>query len=300
MNANGHMPKTKKEKMNSKECIPCLLGQTLKFLDTVDADDELSREVLRFALGEVEAVLDGSTAPEVAGRVYSRIVEITGVADPFAKMKDESIRGALGLFERMRSVVGSADDKFAKALELSIAGNAIDLAVVHPDSVGDVIRSLSEFSENKFSIDDGLLLKDDLKDAKIVLVIGDNAGESVFDRLFMELIDGPRLIYAVRGGPTLNDVTFDDAVASGIGAPVEIISTGSAIPGVVLNKASDEFLEIFFKADVVIAKGQGNFETLFDPPRPVYHMFKVKCDSVANIVESSIGDFVIWKNNGKI
>ena len=139
-----------------------------------------------------------------------------------------------------------------------------------------------------------------MKNAETVLVLGDNAGESVFDRLFMELIDVPRLFYAVRGGPVLNDITLEDAVASGITAPVEIISTGSAIPGVVLDKTSSDFREIFYGADVIIAKGQGNFETLFDPPRPVYHLFKVKCDAVARRIGSRIDDFVIWKNDGKI
>ena len=286
--------------MNSKECIPCLLGQALRFLDSAGADEETCRDVLHFALGEVEAVFDGVTSPEVSAIIYARLVEKTGVRDPFAAMKAESIRGALELLPKMRGIVRAAGDPFAKAVELAIAGNAIDLAVVSPDRIGEIFDLLSNFSGNEVSVNDISLLEEELKNAETVLVLGDNAGESVFDRLFMELIDVPRLFYAVRGGPVLNDITLEDAVASGITAPVEIISTGSAIPGVVLDKTSSDFREIFYGADVIIAKGQGNFETLFDPPRPVYHLFKVKCDAVARRIGSRIDDFVIWKNDGKI
>ncbi len=285
--------------MNLLECIPCVLSNTLRTLDTLETDDSVRKEVLQRALLEVRAILDGASAPEVTKEIFQTIKTITGNPDPYSSFKKASTEKALEIFPRLQKKVSRSPDPFAAAIELSVAGNTIDLVTLNPDELPKVIEWLENLSDAKFAVNDIKVLEREVAGAKTILVIGDNAGETVFDKLFLELINVPELYYGVRGAPVLNDVIDDDAVASGIVSPIRIISSGSSMPGTSLSDSSEEFNEVFQRADVVIAKGQGNFETLDDSPRCVYHLFKVKCSGVAGQVGCDVGDFVVWRRDNK-
>ena len=284
--------------MRSLECIPCLLGQALNMVRSTGADNEATRKVLSRALSEVGSIMDGDTAPEICTRIYEELVAATGIKDPFVEFKKASTEAALRLLPRMRELVEKAEDPFEKALEISLAGNVIDLAIMTPEDLPEIVNLLEKFEGEGFAIDDSAELWSEIACAETVLFIGDNAGEAVFDRLLLESLDNPRVYFAVRGGPALNDVTYEDGVASGISKPVEIVSTGYPAPGVILEKSSESFRKLFQKADLVLAKGQGNYETLLNPPRPVFHLFKVKCNAVAENVGCEEGSYVVWKNKG--
>jgi len=139
-----------------------------------------------------------------------------------------------------------------------------------------------------------------LSKSSVLLIVGDNAGEAVFDRALIEAITRlysiQKVYYAVRGAPVINDVTFDDATYAGVDSVAEIITTGSDVPGIVLNECSVQFVELFRTADVVISKGQGNFETLHGCERKVYFLLKVKCGVVAKITNAGIGDILLFSN----
>jgi len=143
-------------------------------------------------------------------------------------------------------------------------------------------------------------LKKALSEAESVLYLGDNAGESVLDRILIEEIKAP-VIYAVRDIPVLNDATYDDAVASGIGESAEIVSSGTTAPGTILRTCNDNFLEIFRNADVVISKGQGNYEALSDVDRSIFFLLRAKCPVVAEDLGVKDGDLILkGMNIGKV
>ncbi len=143
--------------------------------------------------------------------------------------------------------------------------------------------------------------EDRLKHAKTLLIIGDNAGETVFDRVLAEDFSHLDITYAVRSEPVINDATVEDARASGLDRCAGIISTGCNIPGLILEECSEEFLNIFNNADIVISKGQGNFETLSAQKREMFFLLKAKCPVVSKDLGVDINDYVFkWKspNNG--
>ncbi len=283
------------DKMNALECIPCVLDQTLRTLQAVGADDHQKKQIMQGALVEVRSMLDGASAPEATRYIFKNLMATIKNHDPFREFKKASTRAALDMFPRLKKTVSAADNPFAKAIELSVAGNVIDLATITTGDLLEVFSWLDRFTAADFAVNDISELEKEIKGAKVILVIGDNAGETVFDRLFIELIDGPELYYGVRGAPVLNDAVESDAIEAGIEASARIVSSGSTVPGTLLSDVSDEFSALFDSADVVIAKGQGNFETLDKSPRPVYHLFKAKCKAVAAQIGCNIGDFVVWR-----
>jgi uncharacterized protein with ATP-grasp and redox domains len=185
-------------------------------------------------------------------------------------------------------------DSLLAAVKLSIAGNSMDLGVVSEfGDVGDLARRLIE---TDLGVDDYVDLRERLEQADNVLVIGDNSGEIVFDRVLMEQmrrINRCRYTYMVRGRPVINDVTRQDAKDVGIDSVAEITDTGAGTPGLVLSACSVGAYEHFMRADLVISKGQGNYESLSDAPREVFFLLLAKCDVVSRELEVPVGSGVV-------
>jgi uncharacterized protein with ATP-grasp and redox domains len=156
--------------------------------------------------------------------------------------------------------------------------------------------SIERIAHSPLAIDDSKFLKEDLNKASSLLYIGDNCGEIILDKLFLETINFPNTYFAVRSGPVINDATIEDAVMVGIDKIAKVISTGDDAPGVALDSCSDEFKEIFQKSDVIISKGQGNLEGLIDVDQNIYFLLVTKCDLVGNLVGTAKGDFVVKRS----
>lgn len=136
-----------------------------------------------------------------------------------------------------------------------------------------------------------------LKKAKSLLIIGDNAGETVFDRVLIEDFLNLNITYAVRSEPIINDATIEDAYASGLEKCATLISTGCNAPGVILDECNEEFLNIFNNADIIISKGQGNYETLSEEKKEIFFLLKAKCPVISEKLGVSVNDYV-FKWNG--
>ena len=143
------------------------------------------------------------------------------------------------------------------------------------------------------AIDDSPRLRKELRDASTVLYVGDNCGEIVLDKLFIETIDHPNIYFAVRGKPVINDITVEDAEKVGMDRVAKIVTTGDDAPGAVWETASEDFKELFLSSDVVISKGQGNLEGLIDVRHNIYFLLVTKCDLIANRVGAKTGDFIV-------
>jgi uncharacterized protein with ATP-grasp and redox domains len=147
----------------------------------------------------------------------------------------------------------------------------------------------------KLAIDDSHALRTDLEEAKTVLYIGDNCGEIVLDKLFLKIMRHPNVYFAVRGGPIINDATVADAALVKMEEVAKVITTGDDAPGVVWETASDEFKYYWDRADVVIAKGQGNWEGLMEISQNIYFLLVTKCDVIARHIGVKVGDFVVMR-----
>jgi uncharacterized protein with ATP-grasp and redox domains len=131
-----------------------------------------------------------------------------------------------------------------------------------------------------------------LHESPAILYLADNAGETVFDRVLIEHLDRP-VTYVVKAAPIINDATFEDAVAAGIDRIAEIIDNGSNAPGTLLDQCSEAFLESFHQAELIIAKGQANYESLSREPAPIFFLLQAKCRVIARDLGVATGDIIL-------
>ncbi|MCF6201720.1 MAG: ARMT1-like domain-containing protein, partial [Hydrogenimonas sp.] len=184
-------------------------------------------------------------------------------------------------------------------LKASVAGNVIDLASTHTFDLDDEVAKVFD---TPFAIDDSKELESSLEDASTLLVIGDNAGEHLFDKLMMEQIVDlyPRveIFYAVRGRPIINDITLKEAKEAGIDEVATIVDSGVDTPGFDPERISAEARKVYESADMVISKGMGNYESLNDlATKEIFYLMKVKCSVVASSLGSRIGDIICYKGD---
>ena len=271
---------------SAPECIPCAVSQVVRTARMAGLDDEAQKEAARAAM-RVLAELDHGAAPAVIATAALRAAEaLYGGKDAFEKIKRETTSEALSLCEAIKPEVmremmalGPAE-RIGLCAKLAAAGNIIDFGM---SSDFDLKATLEDTLARDLAVDHSAELYDAILASDEVLLIGDNAGEIVFDRFFLdEIVRLGRTAYlSVKSGPILNDAVLSDAVAAGIGDPVKVVETGSSSLGVALEECSPEFLDLFRRVGVVISKGQANYETLDDASRSVFFILRVKCPVIS-------------------
>jgi damage-control phosphatase, subfamily I len=262
-------------------CLPCLAVQAHRILEMVGADEATIAETLRLVLGYLAEADYDQPSPIHTGRFCEMVSAATGVADPFGPAKRSATELALRLLPDLEARVNAAADSFDAALRIAIAGNVIDLATRDEVPVEELLGTLEETLACELDAGAIAELREHVGRAKRILFLADNAGEIVFDQPLLRLLPLERVTVAVRGGPILNDATMDDARASGLTEFVRVVDNGAAIPGTWPPACSAEFRQIYGGADLIISKGQGNFETLFGRTTvPTWFLFRVKCRGI--------------------
>ncbi len=271
--------------MNIKpDCIVCLLNQALKVTKLLKLDDVTSKEILDKSAQILIEHDFSCTPPQIAKEIYEAISDITGDNDPVLRAKERATSEALRVDT---SFVATIKD----AIKMAVIGNVIDFGAQNQFELSEMIQD--HFSK-EFSIDDFYAFEDELKEAKEIVIIGDNTGEHVFDKLLIETIKkhyDVKVNYFVRTKPIINDVTPKEAQI--LSQCANIIDTGIETPGFEIHKANAVSIEIFEHADIVIAKGMGNFESLYQvAKRPIYYLFIVKCNVVADAIGKDIKSMI--------
>ncbi len=281
------------------DCIPCIIRQALCAARMVSADPAVHERILREALRWTGEMNMDRPAPVMVQRIHRLLRKTTGMEDPYRDAKDHQNRTALALLPELRSKIEAATDPLVTALRVAVAGNVIDMGangnVTEFDVHDAVTRALTEPVVGE---QDGF--RSAVAEAKRILYVADNAGEIAFDRLLIEQLAPARVTVAVRGKPVINDATMADARAVGLHEIVEIVDNGSDAPGTLLDDCSQEFRRRFTEADLILAKGQGNYETLSDEPHDIFLLFKVKCSVIAAHAGVPIGTHVLAHPNAKI
>jgi uncharacterized protein with ATP-grasp and redox domains len=279
----------------SLDCLSCLIRQTVEASRFVSADPTLHEHVMRDVL-RMAAELDLSQAPPVlTQQVQRRIRQLTRVDDPYRELKRRANEAALAALPALAAEVRSARDSLTAALRLAIAGNTMDVGSSGAGSIERIGRELSVAYERPFHGDVDAF-RHAVGGARKILFLVDNTGEIVIDRLLAEQLPLEHVTFAVRGAPVLNDATRVDATFAGLDRLAEVIDNGSDAPGTVLEDCSAEFRRRFAAADLIVAKGQGNYETLSEEPRDIFFLFAVKCDVVAQRVGLPRGTQVLLRS----
>ena len=272
------------------DCIPCIVNSFTKLLHSNNISQDKHEEAMRRLLSFLSTV-DYQQSPPALGREMQRLIrEMTQNPDPYRDIKKASNDMMVREVERLQQIVSDSDDPFQTALRLAIAGNVIDYG---PQDRLDVWATIDRVLHEQFAVDDSEQLREELKSCTQLLYIGDNCGEIVLDKIFLQTIGHPNAYFAVRGGPTINDATLDDAVELGLDKLATLVTTGDNAPGAVWETTSEEFRNIFLSSDVVISKGQGNLEGLIDVDHNIFSIFVAKCDLIAARVGARKGDFIV-------
>jgi len=271
------------------DCLPCMMSQALRAGRMATDDEKKIKELLDNIGDMMKDIRLESIPPETGDVIYKEVSKITGVADPYRKVKETNIQEALSLYPELKEIVRKSDNKLLTAIRIAIAGNVIDLGV---GKEFNIVEDVKEILQQEFGIFDFNEFEKHLEKANSILYLGDNAGESVFDKILIEELNKP-VTYAVRDIPVINDVTYQDAVDSGIDEVAEIISSGSTAPAVILELCNENFLEKFNTSDMVISKGQGNYEGLSNVDRSLFFLLKAKCHVIADDLNVKENDIIL-------
>lgn len=278
-------------------CYPCIVRQSLSALRLSTQDAALQQRALDELMRRMRG-LDLSRTPSYVSRLsYDVAREMTGVKDPYAAAKRETNTLALALLPALRSKIAAAADPLHMAIKAALSGNVIDMGIGH---AFDIERDAMRITDGPITLDDYNSFAKMLKGCRKLLYVCDNAGEIALDILLIEQLKQRCDVTAsVKSGPIINDATMEDARAVGLTNLVRVIETGSDYIGVEWEHTGAEFRDAFNSADLVLAKGQGNFETLDGRPEEIFFLLKAKCPEVAAEIGVKNGDTVFMRSRGR-
>ncbi len=283
-------------------CMECNIKQIIKLSNLLNVDSKKQEEAAKKIFKGLSNISFNLTNPEILGTItWPIITEVFNNDNPYKEIKTMYNKLLYNLYNDFEETVNKSKDKIDTALKLAVIGNVIDFGARHEFSKEEVLESTKNVESLTFKIDDRKSFREQLKTAKRLLYIGDNCGEIVLDRLFIQTIKEEysdlEIYFGVREAPVLNDVTEEDAYQVKMQEVAKIIKSGIAYPGTVLRASSKEFVNVFNNSDIVIAKGQGNFESLSDIKRKgLFLILIVKCSYVAEVANTEIMDYIVKEN----
>lgn len=283
------------------QCMSCLITQVenaIRLLKPNASDIEIvdaQREAMK-----ILAEVPHDRSPYFGQALYRFLNQKLGQYDPYKSFKHQYNQMALAKVPQIEAAVQNAQDPLLTLMAIAIVGNTIDFGTTHEINL---TREINEFSLEKLGVNDYPDFKKSLERAKNVLILGDNAGEIVFDKIMIihlkETYPNKEFIYTVRGGPAINDSTIEDAREVGMLDICPVVE-GAAAPGIILEESSSRFRTAFDEAELIISKGQGNYESMSEIPTPhsaVYFLLKAKCNLIAKIFRVPLGALIFARRN---
>jgi len=283
------------------DCIPCILRMSLEVARLAMKDEERIKRFMKKLLklrslkGEDWSV----TSPEVIRDVWIIMEQISGEADPLRWVKEEQNRRALKILPRVREQILRSYDPLEEAVKFAIAGNSIDAMVNRREKSEKIFEILQGHKIDPFEMRQ---LKERLKKARMLVYLGDNCGEIVFDRLLIETIRDRYdldVIFVTRTLPVLNDATLQDAISVGMEEVAQVVENGipEPLPGTVLQKASPQVRTLMEGADLIISKGGGNYDSLTEEERlkgKITFLFQAKCYPYCSLYRLPLGGLIVY------
>jgi uncharacterized protein with ATP-grasp and redox domains len=278
------------------DCIPCIIRQALDAIRLINDDKKIHKQILREVLCLASEMDLSESPPVMAQKIHRVIRQLAETDDPYKLLKQRFNAFALKLFPKFQDLVSSSVKSFEAAVRLAIAGNIIDLGVKCSLGLSEAEKIIEKAMAEPFDMTDLKAFQDAADREENILYLADNAGEIVFDKPLLEQIGPSKITFAVKGAPVINDATINDAKEAGITELVEVIDNGDDAPGTILESCSEEFQQRFEEADLIIAKGQGNYETLSDIDKNIFFILRVKCPVIAGHLGCPVGTLLLRKN----
>jgi uncharacterized protein with ATP-grasp and redox domains len=275
------------------ECFPCFLRQTVIALKQLNCLQDLQQEIFHDVFSIMQKA-DMNKPPAYTTTFIHRTIRDRLGLDPFRKIKSDYNTIAMGLYPELKEKVSSSQDPLWTAARLAIAGNIIDFGIFTSVDIG---ASVANALKDNIAVDDYSSFNKAVRETETILYLLDNSGEIVFDKLLIEELvrKGKKVTAVVKGSPVLNDVTLDDAYQTNLTDLCEVVDNGSDAIGTILEWTSPEFQAHFQSADLIISKGQGNFETIADNGKRTYFLFQSKCEVVSKDLGLPTGSMLLKK-----
>ncbi|NOW05177.1 damage-control phosphatase ARMT1 family protein [Clostridium beijerinckii] len=280
------------------KCLPCMVNQVIKVANIIGVNnkEELLKEVFTY-LSKMDFE---ATTPEIIGEIFGMIKKHTNNQDPYKETRNYYNTLFLKLLPEFERKIEQAENSFELAVRYAIVGNIIDFNPIHNTLLEDIFDYFERMEQLELAIEDSKELAEDILNSKTLLYLGDNCGEICMDKILLrkikELNPNIKIFFGVRGKPVVNDSIAEDAYAVGIDEYEEVIDNGDGSLGTVLKRTSREFKEVYKKADVVIAKGQANYECLSEEKKKIYFLLMTKCDVIANDIGAPEKKMICMKN----
>jgi uncharacterized protein with ATP-grasp and redox domains len=277
------------------DCIPCFQRQALQAVRFISDDEELHQKVLREVAEKLLESNWDATPPELAHEVHRIVKRLTNESDPYREVKKESNDAVLKMYPALKKQVEESSDPLRTAVRLAIAGNIIDFGPLQNFNLEETVR---EVLKKQFAVDDYKTLKEKIEAAETLLFFTDNAGEIGFDKLLVEtLLKAKKLEkirFVVKGGPIINDATLEDAVYMGLcDLPnVEFLKMSNGEAGTGPERNSQTVKNWITEHDLVISKGQGNYEGLSEH-NGLFFLLMAKCPVIALDSGVEVGDIIL-------
>lgn len=289
----------------NKNCFECDIKQMKKISKYMGLDIERENKILEITDNYLKNCDMYKTNPEIMGEIWKEISKIIQTDNPYKDIKSYYNKLLLSMEKNIESIISTADNPNRQALKIAIIGNLIDFAAKHKFNEESLREMINNSSDTALKIDDSDKMFDEVQKADKLLYLGDNCGEIVIDKVFIKRLKklNPKLkvYYGVRGKPIVNDVTMEDAEEVNMFEAANVISNGDGSLGTVLYETDNEFKNIFNKCDIVISKGQGNYEGLLgNNKNNIFFLFMAKCDLVAGPIGVKPMSIVCLKNNSNL
>jgi len=285
----------------ASDCYTCVINQARSAARFGELNEEQTRRVINVAKAGLEK---SKTTPllvqHIIRCVADTVIQERGESqdfDIYADVKEKSNILSLAYAEKFQKKLDASESPFETGLQIAAAGNIIDFGAVNRGPI-DLTKELQSLNKIPFAHYDIEPFKKALDGASTLLYICDNSGEIVFDMLFIKELQREypnlQIVAALRDKPIINDATLEDAKAVGLDGLVTTISSGSVYPGTILPETTDEFQKLFASADVILSKGQGNFETLLPiTDKRLFFLLRIKCEYMAALSKVSKDNLVL-------
>ena len=270
-------------------CYPCMVRQAVSVLQYHEIDPISQFTAIKKVLDYLAEADERLSPSESAGETNRIIREVTGIDDFYLDEKQTSHALAMSYLEDLRTLAKQGNDPLEQALKISAAGNVIDVIHVDDYHLWDEVTTTVAGDLEGGGLE---AFRERLEGASHLLILADNVGETVFDRVFIETLSIP-VIYSVKSGPILNDATREDAEAAGLEQVAQIIENGTRSPGTVLSKTSPDFKELFERSTLVLSKGQANYETMDEQGDKVFFLLRIKCPLLSEKLNAPLGTLVL-------
>jgi uncharacterized protein with ATP-grasp and redox domains len=277
------------------ECYFCHIKTVQNLLVKFNSPIEVAEDFI-FSVHKILGDNRNMVNPKLATDIHRIAKQKLNVKDLYASEKLSANKLLLEDYEYWRNYIDSSNNPFYTAVKLAVAGNIIDYGAHSVN--GDIKEQIKSLINTPFAIDKSKEFKKAIDKAEKILYLGDNAGEVFFDRLLLETIRHPNVTFVTRGAPVINDITLDDAKQTGINKICKVIDNGFDAPSTLLEFCSDEFIQAYSSADIIISKGQGNFEGLMNEKHPnTFFLLMAKCEPMAEMLGCAKNDLIVTQLN---